>query len=104
MSVPRKISLAEWDERFSSVIDSGLFHIYSGEEREKYVKGLKHVLGPGGRVFLYCFSEDPSNPGGGVSIRELYDAFADGWEIETLAPSCGNAEWKMMFAIIRRKE
>ncbi len=78
------MTLGTWDKRFASVIDSGLFHIYEENEQRHYVQGLAHVLKPGGRLFLFSFKDDPSWPGGGVSKQALYDAFADGWEIESL--------------------
>jgi len=109
------MTLGDWDRRFSSVIDSGLFHIYAGDERRRYVQGLAHVLKPGGRLFLFSFNDDPSWPGGGVSRQELYDAFADGWEIASLELTDGEvnpafeaefpgqfADKKMWFAIINR--
>ena len=111
------MTLREWDRRFASVIDSGLFHIYTGEERQRYVQGLAHVLKPGGRLFLFSFNDDPAWPGGGVSRQELYDAFADGWDIQSLELADGEvnpafeaefpgefADRKMWFAVIRRKE
>ena len=111
------MTLRDWNRRFASVIDSGLFHIYAGDERRRYVQGLAHVLKPGGRLFLFSFNHDPSWPGGGVSRQELYDAFAEGWEIESLELTGGEvnpafeAEFpgkftgmKMWFAIIRRQE
>jgi SAM-dependent methyltransferase len=109
------MTLGDWDWRFSSVIDSGLFHIYAGDERRRYVQGMAHVLKPGGRLFLFSFNDDPSWPGGGVSRQELYDAFADGWEIASLELTDGEvnpafeaefpgqfADKKMWFAIINR--
>jgi len=79
------MTLATWDRRFASVIDSGLFHIYSGDQRRQYVKGLVNVMQPGGRLFLFCFSdEEPGAPGGGVSITDLKEAFVGCWEIESV--------------------
>lgn len=111
------MTLGTWDKRFASVIDSGLFHIYEENEQRHYVQGLAHVLKPGGRLFLFSFKDDPSWPGGGVSKQALYDAFADGWEIESLELTGGEvnpayeAEFpgkltnmKMWFTVIRRKE
>ncbi len=111
------MTLRDWDKRFSSVIDSGLFHIYAGDERQRYIQGLAHVLRPGGRLFLFSFNDDPSWPGGGVSRQELYGAFLDGWQIESLDLVGGElnpafeaefpgkfANMKMWFAIIRRKQ
>src|SRR5947209_12805094 len=52
------LTLKDWSERFESVIDSGLFHVFSDEDRQRYVEGLATVLKPGGRFFLACFSDD----------------------------------------------
>ena len=38
------LTLAGWTERFDSVIDSGLFHVFSDEDRRRYVEGLAKVL------------------------------------------------------------
>jgi SAM-dependent methyltransferase len=81
-------TLADWRERFASVIDWGLFHVFSDDDRRRYVGGLARVLEPGGRLFLACFSdEEPGTYGPRrVSWQELYDAFADGWEVEFVQP------------------
>jgi cyclopropane fatty-acyl-phospholipid synthase-like methyltransferase len=109
--------LADWGERFASVIDSGLFHVFSDDDRRRYVGGLTQVLEPGGRLFLLCFSdEEPGTEGPRrVSRQELSDAFADGWEVESVQPvqievnpaftevkfSAGGP--KAWFAVVRRK-
>jgi SAM-dependent methyltransferase len=82
------LTLAESSERFASVIDCGLCHVFSDEDRRRYVSGLAHVLEPGGRLYLMCFSdEEPGTQGPRrVPRQELVDAFANGWEIETLRP------------------
>jgi cyclopropane fatty-acyl-phospholipid synthase-like methyltransferase len=105
------------DERFASVIDCGLFHVFSDDHRRRYVQGLAQVLQPGGRLFLLCFSDaEPGAEGPRrVSRQELYDAFADGWEVESVRP-CQievNPEFteiqfseggpKAWFAVVRRK-
>jgi hypothetical protein len=83
------LTLTDLDRRFESVIDSGLFHVFSDEDRARYVAGLAHVTRPGGRLFLLCFSdEEPGTQGPRrVSERELRGAFADGWTIEEIRPS-----------------
>ena len=70
------------------MIDSGLFHVFPDDEQRRYVRGLAKVLEPGGRLFLLCFSdEEPGTEGPRrVSRQELYDAFADGWEVESVQP------------------
>jgi SAM-dependent methyltransferase len=82
-------ALGEWGERFGSVIDSGLFHGFSDIDRRRSVQGLARVVEPGGRVFLMCFSDEEPGVEGPrrVSRQELYDAFADGWEIESVEPT-----------------
>jgi cyclopropane fatty-acyl-phospholipid synthase-like methyltransferase len=79
----------DWNERFDNVFDSGLFHVFSDDDRKKYVAGLATVLKPGGRLYLMCFSnEEPGTDGPRrVSKQELREAFADGWEIESIEPS-----------------
>src|ERR1700722_13460106 len=52
------LTLKEWSERFDNAIDSGLFHVFTDEDRQTYVAGLATVLKPGGKLFLACFSTD----------------------------------------------
>jgi SAM-dependent methyltransferase len=83
------LTLDESGERFATALDCGLFHCFTDEDRRRYVRGLAHVLEPGGRLFLMCFS-DAEPPGQGprrVSRQELVEAFADGWEIESIEPT-----------------
>jgi len=83
------LTLKDWTERFDNVIDSGLFHVFSDEDRRRYVEGLATVLKPGGRLFLLCFSdEEPGTQGPRrVSKKELHDAFAQGWVVESIEPA-----------------
>jgi SAM-dependent methyltransferase len=52
------LALIDPPEVFDSVIDSGLFYVFSDEDRRCYVEGLASVLRPGGKLFLLCFSDD----------------------------------------------
>jgi cyclopropane fatty-acyl-phospholipid synthase-like methyltransferase len=110
-------ALGDWGERFATVIDFGLFHVFSDEDRRRYVQGLAQVLKPGGRLFLMCFSDqEPGTEGPRrVSRQELYDAFAEGWEVESVQPTrCeihpeftevqfSEGGPKMWFAVVRRQ-
>ena len=82
------MTLKDWTERFDNVIDSGLFHVFSDDDRRRYVEGLATVLMPGGRVFLMCFSDEEPGAQGPrrVSKKELNDAFAKGWAVESIEP------------------
>src|SRR5262245_11695422 len=79
-------TLKDWSERFDNVTDSGLFHVFSDADRKKYVEGLASVLKSGGRLYLMCFSEEEPGTQGPrrISQKELHDAFADGWSIESI--------------------
>jgi 2-polyprenyl-3-methyl-5-hydroxy-6-metoxy-1,4-benzoquinol methylase len=83
------LTLADWSERFDSVVDSGLFHVFGDDDRKRYVDGLAAVVGPGGRLFLLCFSDEQPGTMGPrrVSKRELEAAFGRGWTIESMAPA-----------------
>jgi SAM-dependent methyltransferase len=80
------LTLSDWGERFNSIIDSGLFHVFSDDDRRRYVQGLTHLVRPDGQLFLLCFSDqEPGTEGPRlVSRQELYDAFAAGWEVESV--------------------
>ena len=80
------LTLGGLDRQFDSVIDSGLFHVFSDEDRARYVAGLAHVTKPGGRIFLLCFSdEEPGTQGPRrVSQRALRESFAGGWDVEEI--------------------
>jgi len=82
------MTLKDWSDRFDNVVDSGLFHVFSDDDRLRYVKGLATVLKPGGRLFLLCFSdEEPGDEGPRrVSKKEMHAAFADGWRVESIEP------------------
>jgi SAM-dependent methyltransferase len=83
------LALKDLPEVFDSAIDSGLFHVFTDEDRKRYVAGLATVLKPGGRLFLLCFSDaEPGTLGPRrVSKQELLASFADGWEVESVEPS-----------------
>jgi cyclopropane fatty-acyl-phospholipid synthase-like methyltransferase len=83
------LALKDLPEVFDNVIDCGLFHVFSDDDRKRYVGGLATVLKPGGRLFLLCFSdEEPGTQGPRrMSKKELHNAFAEGWVIESIGPA-----------------
>ena len=83
------LALKELPEVFDSVIDSGLFHVFNDGDRQRYVEGLATVVKPGGRLFLLCFSDqEPGTQGPRrVAAKEIRDAFAVGWVVESIEPS-----------------
>src|SRR5438067_13552231 len=83
------LALKDLPEVFDSVIDSGLFHVFSDDDRRRYVEGLASVLKPGGRLFLLCFCDDEPGDQGPrrVSRNEIRDTFARGWVVESIEPA-----------------
>jgi ubiquinone/menaquinone biosynthesis C-methylase UbiE len=76
-------------QAYDSVIDCGLFHVFSDEDRVRYVNSLARVIRPEGRLLILCFS-DREPPGDGprrITQGELRDAYSDGWEVESIEPS-----------------
>lgn len=69
--------------KFDTVIDSGLFHVFSDEERPVYAASLYSVLNPGGRYFMLCFSEHEPGAYGPrrVTQAEIRSTFGRGWRI-----------------------
>ena len=111
------LTLTDQEERVASVLDCGMFHVFSDVDRRRYVQGLARVLEPGGRLFLASFSDEEPGAEGPrrVSRQELCDAFADGWEVESVEqvrcaihPEFTEVKFseggpKVWFAVIRRK-
>ena len=87
---------------FDTVIDSGLFHSLSDEERPRFVDNLAAVIRRGGTYFMLCFSELSPVPDFStlkdfmpdfselkpedyerlrVTQAEIKESFRDGWRI-----------------------
>lgn len=80
------LELGSFGRTFGTVLDSGLFHVFSDAERGAFARELRQAVEPGGRYFLLCFSDRmPGRIGPRrVSEREIRDTFADGWRIDSI--------------------
>ncbi|MCX9088306.1 MAG: class I SAM-dependent methyltransferase, partial [Candidatus Methanoperedens sp.] len=69
--------------KFNTVIDCGLFHVFSDEERPIFAASLSSALYPGGKYFMLCFSEhEPGSYGPRrVTQAEIRATFGKGWKI-----------------------
>ncbi len=78
------LRLEELGRTFDTVIDTGLFHVFSNDERPRFVRSLSTVLRPGGTYLMMCFSDlQPGSVGPRrVSQAEIRATFGTGWEIE----------------------
>jgi cyclopropane fatty-acyl-phospholipid synthase-like methyltransferase len=95
-----------------TIIDSGLFHVFSDSDRAEYVASLASVLRPGGALYLMCFSDKQPGDFGPrrVSAAELRAAFADGWAIDSITDDSfvtnqpGASAARAWLAVIHRTE
>jgi len=51
------LDLACLGRTFETIIDSGLFHLFTDEERRRFLPSLAAVLRPGGTYFMLAFSD-----------------------------------------------
>ena len=74
---------------FDSIVDCGLFHVFSDADRLRYVRSVNSVAQPGTRLFLLCFSDQEPDPVGPrhVSEAELRETFRADWRFEQLRPA-----------------
>lgn len=95
-----------------TVIDSGVFHVFSDDDRARYVASLAAVLRPAGTCYLMCFSDRQPGDWGPRRVRadELRAAFSDGWTVESITadtfdinPMNGMTQVQAWLAAIRRK-
>jgi ubiquinone/menaquinone biosynthesis C-methylase UbiE len=76
-------------ERWQTVLDSGVFHVFDDAARARYVAALAAVVEPGGRYHLLVFSD---RQGGSLGPRriteaEIRGAFVHGWSIRSIEPA-----------------
>jgi cyclopropane fatty-acyl-phospholipid synthase-like methyltransferase len=80
------LSLTSLGEEFDSVLDCGLFHVFSDEDRSSVLPNLTAVVRPGGGYFMLCFSErQPGDTGPRrVTQAEIRANFDDGWRVDSI--------------------
>ena len=83
------LRLDELDRPFDNVLDSGLFHGLSDEDRIRYVAAIGKVLKPDGKLYMQCFSDqEPAGEGPRrVSETEIREVFSGNWRIVSITPT-----------------
>lgn len=83
--------LAGYADRFSTVLDSALYHCLTEQQRHSYMAALHRACRPGALLHMLCFSEAlPEDFPGPYRISEAnlrYTLPTAGWEIERLEQS-----------------
>jgi cyclopropane fatty-acyl-phospholipid synthase-like methyltransferase len=84
--VGNALELGKLGRQFDTVIDCGLFHTFSDEERGAFVRSLTEVLRANGVLYLLCFSDEQPGTEGPrrVSQQEIRDTFHDGWSVRQI--------------------
>ncbi len=80
------LDLSVLGRTFDTVVDCGLFHTFSDEERARYVASLAGVLPSGGQLVVLCFSDEQDGAAGPrrVSQAEIRAAFSSGWAVRDI--------------------
>lgn len=80
------LDLGALGRRFATLVDSGVFHTFSDEQRPLYVRSLSAVAEPGALLALLCFSELTPGEAGPrrVTQAELRASFTNGWVVERI--------------------
>jgi cyclopropane fatty-acyl-phospholipid synthase-like methyltransferase len=81
--------LADLGESFDTVLDCGLFHVFTGDDRDAFAGSLRSAVRPGGRYFMLGFSDrQPDGPGPHRLTREdITGTFAAGWRADSIEPA-----------------
>ena len=83
------LALGRLGEQFDTVLDCGLFHVFSDADRARYVESLAAAVPDGGRFFMLCFSNAEPGEWGPRRIKrqEIALSFAQGWRIDAIEPA-----------------
>lgn len=89
-------SFTGYDDRFSTIIDSTLFHALPVEDRDGYLRSVHRAAAAGASYYVLVFAkgafpaEMPIKPNE-VDERELRAAVSKYWEIDEIRPACIHA-------------
>jgi len=83
------LNLPTPERHFDTLIDTGLFHVFSDDERPRFRESLGRVVRSGGTYFLMCFSDQQPGDWGPrrVTQAEIRAVFGDGWRVNSIEPS-----------------
>ncbi|CAF1097373.1 unnamed protein product [Adineta steineri] len=73
---------------YDIILDAAVFHMFSNDDRQIYVKNLEYLIKPNGLYIQICFSEKETREGGPrritkADLNQLFSA-DHGWTIESI--------------------
>jgi SAM-dependent methyltransferase len=86
-------SLTGYEGRFSTIVDSALFHAIPVTLRDNYLGSMRHAAAPGASLYILTFTHEafPQDPGypipNVVTEDELRDAVSKHWIIDKIQPA-----------------
>ncbi|ORV90045.1 thiopurine S-methyltransferase [Mycobacterium interjectum] len=86
-------ALTGYEDRFTTVVDSALFHALPVTKRDDYLDSIRRASAPGASLYILTFTqaafpEDPGYPIPNVVTRnELGDAVGRHWTIDEIRPA-----------------
>jgi cyclopropane fatty-acyl-phospholipid synthase-like methyltransferase len=89
------LNLARLEKTFDTVLDCGLFHVFTVEERKQLAARVASVLSPNGKYVILTISRD-NGPGPwphGESADEITEIFHVGWRLEFIRPARFQTRW-----------
>ncbi|GIG56718.1 SAM-dependent methyltransferase [Longispora fulva] len=83
------LELGALGAEFDTVLDCGLFHVFTDADRARFVASLRSATVAGGTYHVLCFSENEPGDYGPrrVTRVELLASFADGWRVASIEPA-----------------
>ena len=78
--------LSAYQGRFDTIIDSGLFHIFSNTDQARYLAALHRASRDGARLHVLAISDTAPGTRGPrrLTETEMRAAFTDGWILDDL--------------------
>lgn len=82
-----------YDGRFSTILDSGLFHALPPEKRQDYLESILRAAAPGAALYILAFAAGALGEAGaeggprGLTEDELREAVSTLWRVDDLRPA-----------------
>ncbi len=84
------------EHSYDIILDSAIFHVFSNDDRQRYIKNLSSLIKPNGLYIQIVFSEKEIREGGPrrmtkSDINQLFSS-VNGWTVESIEDSI--YEWR----------
>jgi SAM-dependent methyltransferase len=84
-----------YDGRFSTILDSGLFHALPPESRQDYLQSILRAAAPGASLYILAFAAGAFGPHDvgdrpgprGLTEAELNEAVSTLWQVDDIRPA-----------------